>query len=40
MIAIIGVGIGYYIRKTIAEAKIASAEDEAKRIVEEGTKEV
>lgn len=40
VIAIIGVGIGYYIRKTIAEAKIASAEDEAKRIVEEGTKEV
>ena len=40
VIAAIGIGIGYYIRKSIAEAKISSAEEEAKRIIEETTKNV
>ncbi len=32
---LLGAGIGYWLRKNIAEAKIASAEDAAKRIVED-----
>ncbi|SDY85053.1 ribonucrease Y [Proteiniborus ethanoligenes] len=35
----IGVLLGIYIRKTIAEAKIKNAEEEASRIVEEGKKQ-
>ncbi|WP_034601695.1 ribonuclease Y [Clostridiisalibacter paucivorans] len=34
----IGIFAGIYIRKTIAEAKIKTAEEEAKRIIEEGIK--
>ncbi|HHZ03464.1 MAG TPA: ribonuclease Y [Tissierellia bacterium] len=37
--AMIGIIIGYYIRKNISESKIGSAEIEAKRIIEEATKE-
>ena len=33
--AIIGIIIGYFIRKNISESKIGSAELEAKRIIEE-----
>ena len=36
--AIIGIIIGFFIRKNISESKIGSAEIEAKRIVEEATK--
>ncbi|MBS4535984.1 ribonuclease Y [Clostridium sp. D2Q-14] len=36
---IIGVFIGIYIRKVIAEGKIRTAEEEAKRIIQEGIKE-
>jgi ribonuclease Y len=35
LVGVVGAGIGYVIRKKIAEAKIASAEDAAKRIVED-----
>lgn len=35
----VGTVIGIYIRKAIAEAKIKNAEEEAKRIIEEGKKE-
>ncbi len=31
----LGFGIGYFIRKSLAEAKISSAEEAAKRIVED-----
>ena len=34
----VGVLIGFFIRKKIAEASIKSAEDEAKRIVDEALK--
>ncbi|NLJ57640.1 MAG: ribonuclease Y [Tissierellia bacterium] len=37
--AIIGIIIGFFIRKNISESKIGSAETEAKRIVEEARKE-
>ncbi|MTI70264.1 MAG: ribonuclease Y [Firmicutes bacterium] len=37
--AAIGILIGFYIRKIVAEAKIKNAEEEAKRIVEEAKKE-
>ena len=36
--AIIGIIIGFFIRKNISESKIGSAEIEAKRIVEEASK--
>ncbi len=36
--AIIGIIIGFFIRKSISESKIGSAEIEAKRIIEESTK--
>lgn len=36
---IVGIIIGFYIRKVIAEGKIGTAEDEAKRIIQEGLKE-
>ncbi|HED24856.1 MAG TPA: ribonuclease Y, partial [Firmicutes bacterium] len=36
---VIGIGGGYFIRKLIAEAKITSAESEAKRIIEEANQE-
>lgn len=36
--AIIGIIIGFFVRKNISESKIGSAEIEAKRIVEEATK--
>jgi len=36
---VIGIGGGYFIRKLIAEAKISSAESEAKRIIEEANQE-
>ncbi|RKD34501.1 ribonuclease Y [Thermohalobacter berrensis] len=36
--AIIGIFIGYFIRKFIAEAKIKTAEEEAKRIIDEAIK--
>lgn len=35
----VGVGIGYLVRKSIAEAKISSAEEAAKQIVEQANKE-
>ncbi len=35
----VGIVIGVYIRKIIAEAKIKTAEEEAKRIIEEGKKQ-
>jgi ribonucrease Y len=35
----VGVGIGYLVRKSIAEAKISSAEEAAKQIVEQAGKE-
>jgi len=35
---VIGIIIGFFVRKKIAEAKIGSAEQEAKRIVEDGIK--
>lgn len=40
-IAAAGIGLlaGYLIRKTVAEAQIRSAEDEAKRIVAQAAKE-
>ena len=34
-----GIGVGYFVRKSIAEAKISSAEDAAKQIVEQANKE-
>ncbi|MFV9509775.1 ribonuclease Y [Tepidibacillus sp. LV47] len=34
-----GVGVGYFIRKSLAEAKISSAEDKARLIVEQAYKE-
>ncbi|MEW9667710.1 ribonuclease Y [Ammoniphilus sp. 3BR4] len=37
--AAVGVGIGYLIRKSIAEAKISSAEEAAKQIVDQAGKE-
>lgn len=41
LIAVIaGVGVGYIIRKKTAEAKIASAEEESKKIVEEAKKNI
>ncbi|MFO8192324.1 MAG: ribonuclease Y [Bacillota bacterium] len=36
---VIGIGGGYFIRKLIAEAKISSAESEAKRIIEKANQE-
>lgn len=39
VIALIAAALGYLIRKTIAEAKISSAEEEAKRIVADAEKE-
>lgn len=36
---VIGIIIGYFVRKSIAEAKISSAEDEAKKILESAFKE-
>lgn len=36
--AVIGIGVGYIIRKSVGESKIRSAEDEARRILEEATK--
>lgn len=39
IIACIAGAIGYLVRKTIAEAKISSAEAEAKRIISEAQKE-
>ncbi|MCE5285360.1 MAG: ribonuclease Y [Pelosinus sp.] len=35
LVGVVGAGIGYVIRKNIAEAKIATAEDAAKRIIED-----
>jgi len=35
----LGFGIGYFIRKSLAEAKISSAEEAAKRIIDEAQKE-
>ncbi len=35
----IGLAAGYYARKVIAESRIGAAEEEAKRLIEEGTKE-
>ena len=37
---LIGVLCGYFLRRYLAEAKIASAEEAAKRIVEEARKDV
>ncbi|WP_339063153.1 ribonuclease Y [Tepidibacillus marianensis] len=34
-----GIGVGYFIRKSIAEAKISSAEEAAKHIIEQANKE-
>ena len=39
VIAIIAIIIGYYIRKNIAEGKIHSAEETAKKIVDDALKE-
>ncbi|RPF55923.1 ribonuclease Y [Aquisalibacillus elongatus] len=36
LLAVVGIVVGYMIRKSIAEAKISSAEDLAKQIVDEG----
>lgn len=36
---IIGVGVGYFIRRSIAEAKISSAEEAAKQIIDQAKKE-
>ena len=35
---LVGVAIGYIVRKTVGESKIKSAEDEAARIMEEATR--
>ncbi|WP_313370978.1 Rnase Y domain-containing protein, partial [Sedimentibacter sp.] len=37
--AIIGIVVGFIIRKNISESKIGSAEEEAKRIVDDATKD-
>jgi len=37
--AIIGIIVGIIVRKNISESKIGSAEEEAKRIVDDATKE-
>lgn len=39
VIALISLVLGYYLRKNIAEGKIASAEDTAKKIVDDALKE-
>ncbi|PKR78689.1 ribonuclease Y [Halalkalibacillus sediminis] len=36
LLALVGIFVGYFVRKSIAEAKISSAEELAKQIVEEG----
>jgi len=36
---IVGVGVGYFIRRSIAEAKISSAEEAAKQIIEQAKKD-
>lgn len=38
LVGLLGAGIGYWVRKNIAEAKIASAETAARRIVEDAEK--
>jgi ribonuclease Y len=38
--AVVGAGVGYFIRKSIAEAKISSAEQEAEQIRDQANKEV
>ena len=35
----LGFGIGYFIRKSLAEAKISSAEEAARRIMDDAAKE-
>ncbi|MBO5114859.1 MAG: DUF3552 domain-containing protein, partial [Peptococcaceae bacterium] len=36
--AVVGIAVGYIVRKTVGESKIKSAEAEAARIMEEATK--
>lgn len=40
MVAVVGCLIGYFIRKSIAEGKISSAEELAKKLIEDAEKEV